>query len=440
MNLPELIKITNGILIRKSREQEIRNIKIDSREIEKNDAFLAISSGHNHIEEAVKKGASLLIVDRDIEIYKRVNIIKVKDSIEALQILSHHVREKYDPVIIGITGSVGKTTTKEMLYKVLSTKYNVLKNDGNENNHIGLPKTLLKINQNTDIVITEIGMNHEGEIGLLSNIAVPDIGIITNIGTSHIGNLKSRKNICKEKLHIIDGMQDGILIVNQDDGCLKKINKLPNTLLYRVGTKEDANLVAYNLKMVESGVEALLYIDNHEYSIHAISKPFLMNKLLVVQTALLFDLDIEDILKELDNFKMSKNRLEQFEIGGTTVISDCYNASYESFVNALDIIKREKKHKILILGDILELGSYSKKIHKKLGKKIRKIKSCELIVVGENTNYIKKYNKKRTTWCNNNIEIKEILSVLDIKNKVILIKGSHGMHLDEITNYLKKDC
>lgn len=438
MDLLELVKITNGTLIRKSREKEIKNIKLDSRKIEKGDAFLAIYSGHNYIEEAVKKGASVLIIDRDVEIYKKVNIIKVDNSIETLQVLGHYIRKKYDPIVIGITGSAGKTTTKEMLYKVLSIKYNVLKNDGNENNHIGVPKTLLTINQNTDVVIVEMGMNHEGEINLLSNIAIPDIGIITNIGTSHIGNLKSREKIYKEKMHIIDGMEDGILVINQNDSCLKKINKSPNYLLYRVGTKEDANLVAYNLKMIDTGIEALLYIDNQEYKVHSVSKPYLINKLLVIQTALLFELNIEDILKALDTFQPNENRLEQFAIGATTVISDCYNASYESFINVLDIIKREKKHKILILGDILELGKYSKKIHKKIGKKIKKIKNCKLILVGENTKYIRKYNKARTIWCNNNDEIKEYLSNLDIKNKVVLIKGSHGMHLDEITTYFKK--
>lgn len=437
MNLLEIIKITDGTLLRKSKEKNIKSIKIDSREIEKGDAFLAIASGHKYIDEAIKKGATLLIVDQDINLYKKINIIKVKDSINALQTLGNYIRKKYDPIVIGITGSVGKTTTKEMLYKVLSTKYNVLKNDGNENNHIGLPKTLLKINQNTDVVITEMGMNHEGEIHTLSSIAIPDIGLITNIGTSHIGNLNSKKNICKEKLHIIDGMEDGILVINQDDAHLKKINIIPNVLLYRVGTKEDSNLVAYDIKSTKSGIEALLYIDEKEYKIDAISRPFLINKLLVIQVALLFDMNIEDILKELDTFQMKDNRLEKFEIGKTTIISDCYNASLESFINALDIIKQEKKHKILILGDILELGSYSKKIHKKIGKKIRKIKNCQLILVGESVKYIKKYNQTRTIWCNTNDDIKECLSILDFQNKVVLIKGSHGMHLEEITEFLK---
>lgn len=438
MNIMEIIKITNGTLIRKSKEKEIKKIKIDSREIERGDAFLAISSGHNYIKEAIEKGASLIIVDREINIYKKVNIIKINNSIEALQSIASYIRKKYDPIVIAITGSAGKTTTKEMLYKVLSNKYNVLKNNGNENNHIGVPKTLLKIDENTDIVITEMGMNHEDEINLLSKIAVPDVGIITNIGTSHIGNLKSRKNICKEKLKIVNGMKDGILIINNDDSYLKKIETLSRIRLYKVGTKENSNLVAYNLKNIKSGVEALVYIDNQKYLIQAISKPFLINKLLVLETSLLFDLNPEDVINEINKFILGHNRLEKFIIDEVTVISDCYNASYESFVNALEIIKKEEKTKILILGDILELGKYSKKFHKKLGKKIRKIKNCKLILVGQNVKYIKQYNITKSIWFNNNEEIKQYLSMLDLKNKIILIKGSHGMHLEEITNYLKE--
>lgn len=439
MNLLELLKITNGTLIRKSREKEIDSFKIDSRTINKNDVFIAIEKGHNYIKAAIKKGASIIIVDRDIEIYKRVNIIKVGNSIEALQKIANYIRLKYDPVVISITGSVGKTTTKEMLYKILSKKFNTIKNEGNENNHIGLPKTLLKINEKTDIVITEMGMNHEGEISLLSNIAIPDISIITNIGTSHIGNLKSKKNILKEKLQIINGMEDGILIINQDDSYLKKINLLPNTLLYRVGTKEDATLVAYNLETTRNGIEALLYIDNKEYKINAISKPILINKLLVLQTALIFGINVEEILQELNEFKMSDNRLEQFEMRDTIIISDCYNASFESFINVLDIIKREEKSKILVLGDILELGKQSPTIHKKLGKKIRKIKGCTLILVGNDIKYIRKYNKKRTILCNNNDEIKKVLSSLNLKDRIILIKGSHKMHLEEVTEFIKRN-
>lgn len=437
MNLTELIKITSGTLIRKSSKQDIKNIKVDSRKIEKNDVFLAIALGHNYINQAIKNGAALIIVDRDIEIYKKVNILKVNNSIEALQKISNEIRKKYDPIVISVTGSAGKTTTKEMLYKVLSTKYNVIKNDGNENNHIGVPKTLLTVNKDTAIVITEMGMNHEGEIKLLSNIAEPDIAIITNIGTSHIGNLKSKTSIFKEKMHIVDGIKEGILIINQDDSCLKKIKSLKDIIIYRIGTKEDADLVAYALEVEDYSINAYLYIDGFEYVVSAISKPLLLDKLLVIQTALLFDMDIKDILGLLDDFKTSNNRLEQFEIGKTTVISDCYNASYESFVNVLDIIKRDKKNKILVLGDILELGKYSKKIHKKLGKKIRRIKNCQLILVGENVKYIKRYNSARTIWCSNNEEIKECLSVMDMKNKTILIKGSHAMHLEEITDYLK---
>ena len=439
MDIIEILKITNGTLIRKTKYDKLKDIKLDSRKVQKGDIFLAINKGHNYIEEALRNGANLLIVDQDIEIYKKINIIKVKDSIDTLHKLANYIRQKYNPVVIAITGSVGKTTTKEMLYDILSKKYNVIKNEGNENNHIGVPKTLLKINENTDIVITEMGMNHENEIKILSNLAKPDVALITNIGTSHIGNMKSKKNIYNEKLQIISGMDDGVLIINQNDNYLKKTKEIGNINIRRVGNKEDSDLIAYNLKMTDNGVETLIYIDNIEYELKALSKSFLLNKLLVIETALLFDIDIKDILSIIEKYRMTNNRLEHFTIDNINVISDCYNASLESFINGLDIIKKERKDKILILGDILELGKYSKKVHKKIGRKIRKIKNCKLVLVGTWTEYIYKYNKKRTIKCNNNEEIKQLLKLSNLNNTVIFIKGSHGMHLEEITEFLKNE-
>ncbi len=437
MDISEIIKATNGIFLNTIKKTKINSIKLDSKKIEKDDAFLAINTGHNYIEEAIEKGASLIIVDRDIEKNKKVNIIKVEDSIKALQLLANYLRRKYDPIVIGITGSVGKTTTKEMIYQILSKNFNVIKNEGNENNHIGVPKTLLRLTENTDILIVEMGMNHKDEIHELSLIAEPDIAIITNVGTSHIGNLGSKKEIFKEKLKIIDGMKNGILILNNDDSYLRKINPL-DIYLCKVGIKKDSDLVAYDLKYIDKKVSSNIYIDNIKYELKSISKSYLINSLLALEVGFIFELEIEEMLDILNNFKTEDNRLEEINIDSTTIISDCYNASLESFYNALEIIKEDKRRKILILGDILELGKHSKKIHKKIGKKIRAIKNCELILVGENVKYIKKYNQTKSIWCKNNEEIKECLSILDLNNKVILIKGSHGMHLDEITNYLKE--
>ena len=248
MNIIDILKITNGDLIKSNEKKEFNKIKIDSREIEKNDIFITINSGYKYIDYAIKNGASLIITDSNIKIKKNVNVIKVNDSIKTLYKLAYYIRTKYDPIVIAITGSVGKTTTKEMLYELLKDNYNVIKNDGNENNHIGVCKTLFKINSNTDIVITELGMNHEGEIEHLSKLVKPDIAIITNIGTSHVGNLGTVENVFKEKMSVIKGMESGIIVLNQDDKYLKNVNYLENINVYKVGTSKNSNIVIYNLK------------------------------------------------------------------------------------------------------------------------------------------------------------------------------------------------
>ena len=438
MNIIELIQITGGQLIKSSEKKEFNKIKIDSRDIKENDIFLTVNTGYKYIKDAIKNGASLIITDSEVNVKESVSVIKINDSINTLYKLAAYIRNKYNPIVVAITGSVGKTTTKEMIYELLKYDYNVIKNDGNENNHIGVPKTLLKIDSMTEIVITEIGMNHEGEIEFLSKLVKPDVAVITNIGTSHIGNLGTIKNIFKEKMNITKGMKSGILILNQDDKYLKKVDYLENINIYKVGISKNSNIVVYNLKKKRE-VSTEIYIENKLYNIHVISVPFLINYLLALQTALLFNINADKAIDTLNNYKSTNNRLEIITLENTTIYSDCYNASLESFINVLDIIKQEKKNKVLILGDILELGKYSKKIHKEIGKKIRGIKKCQIIIVGKYVKYIKKYNQTRCIWCSNNEEIKECLSILDLTNKIILIKGSHGMHLDEITKYIKEN-
>lgn len=438
MTIPELVNVIDGKWTQKTNKREIHKIRVDSKEIEKGDIFLAISSGHDHVNEAIGKGAIGIIVNRPIDTHKKVNIIEVTDTIKALQDIGHYLRIQYKPVVIGITGSSGKTTTKEMLYNILKDKFNVLKSSGNENNHIGVPKTLLKINQDTDIVLVEMGMNHRGEISLLSKIALPDVALITNIGVSHIGNLGSREEILNAKLEIIDGMDDGILILNNDDIYLKKVRR--NILTYRVSTHEskEVELVAYNIKKVGTYIEAEIYSEGNSYHITAPSKPFLVNMLLAIQTGLLFDIDIQYMVNQVNSFRTMHDRLEVIEKNTTTIISDCYNASYESYINGLDVIKSSKKEKILVLADMLELGNFSNKYHKKLGRKIRKIKNCQIILLGDYVKYIKKYNQTRTIWCNTIEEIKKVLSILDLNNKIIFIKGAHFFHLEDVVAYLKE--
>lgn len=440
MEITELLKISEGKWIRKSKKENFQKIKIDSREIKKNDAFLVIRGGYNYIIDAIENGANTIIVDREIELRKKVNIIKVNNCEELLPKLGHYIRKKNDVLVIGVTGSVGKTSTKELIYEFLKTKYNVIKNIGNENNKIGLSKTLLNIDETTDIVVTELGANHKGEIHDLSNICNPDVALITNIGSSHIGNFGSKKEILKAKLEVLDGMEYGVLLINKDDKLLREIHMTYDNLLYTVGTKtKDNDLYAYNIESYEDKISFTVNIDDTEYTFYAQTKQMINNILLAIQACLFVGIDVNDMMEITKSVKGENQRLEKIILGTTEIISDCYNASYESCINAFEYIKNRKKEKILILGDIFEAGKYTKEIHGRLGKYLRNMKHSKLLLVGDATKYIYKYNYSKSIYFKNKEELKNHLKNIDFKDKIILIKGSRGMHLEDIAELIQSN-
>ena len=231
MRIKDILKVTEGKLTNLTRlNKEINSLKLDSRKVETNDVFICINSGVNYIEDAIKNGAICIISEEEIHYKTNIGIIKVDNIKNTLLKLGAYVRQKYKYIpLIAITGSVGKTTTKELIYNILSKEFAVLKSDGNKNNYIGVTETIFNLNSKYDICILELGMNHFNEIEELSLMVKPDISIITNIGTSHIGNLGSKKNILKAKLEILKGMDDGYLIIPNTDKLLRKIN-YKNTL------------------------------------------------------------------------------------------------------------------------------------------------------------------------------------------------------------------
>lgn len=422
MNIKEINKIING-QIYNFKDVDINKIKIDSRLIEENDLFISLTD--EYIEDAINNGASVIISNNEINV--DIPYIRVEDVYQVLILLGKNIRKKYNIPFIAITGSNGKTTTKELVADILSRKYTVLKNEKNYNNHIGVPLTLFNLDSIYDICVLELGMNHLKEIEILSNIIVPDVSVITNIGSAHIGNLGSYKNIYKAKLEIIKSMKKGTLIVNKDSKYLNKIKTSLNTI--KIGLKD-----IYDIKLEQNRSLFKKTINNCEYQFvfNVPGKHLLTNVLIAIEIGLLYDVEIFDIQEAIENFKMIDNRLNLISKENFILLNDCYNSSYESLLGSLEVLKHYDSNKILILGDILELGHYSKKIHLKIKRQLKKIKNITILCVGEFTKYVK---LKNSIHFNNIIELINFLDKFDYDNNIILIKGSRMMKLEYVKDY-----
>ncbi|MBE6144228.1 MAG: UDP-N-acetylmuramoyl-tripeptide--D-alanyl-D-alanine ligase [Firmicutes bacterium] len=432
MNYCDVLNIVNGKLMCGSIKKQIKNIQIDSRKVKRNDLFIALigknHDSHNYIKQVLKHKPSCIIVCKKIDIKTKVPIILVEDTNDSLIKLGTFFKNKYNVPVVAITGSIGKTTTKELINDILSKKYKVLKSEKNYNNHIGIPLTLFKLNKSYDICVLEMGMNHLKEISVLSKMARPDVGVITNIGSAHIGNLGNQKNIFKAKMEIVDGMDDGLLIVNGKDKYLKKV-KYFNTF------KCGIDLCPYNIKINDKvSFDLIINNKNYHFIYNSNNISLIMNFVLAIKVGLLFNINVEDIKEVVKNYQMPKERMNVYVKNNIKIINDCYNASYESVIAILDVLKCEKNEKIVILGDILELGKHSKTIHKKIGKKLKQLKNSTILLVGSEVKYIK---GKHYKYFNSNKELIDYLKKINLNSKTILIKGSRNMHLEEVDNFLK---
>ena len=426
MNLSKLAEITNG-KIYNNKNITIKNIKIDSNQITEGDLFIAIigqnKDGHDYIESAIKNGASAVITSKEIP--NQIPYIKVADTTIALGQIASYIKEVSHTKLIAITGSTGKTTTKELVYSLLKNKYSVLKTDKNQNNHIGVPLTLLKI-KNEDFCIVEMGMNHLGEISYLSKLAKPDLAVITNIGSSHIGNLGSKENILKAKLEIKDGLK-GDLIVSGDDSYLNKISAI------KVGFNDGNDFKAYNLETNLMRSSFWINYQNEEYQIKVNLPAHLIDDVLIsIYIALKYEINNQDIITTLENFQNIGMRLTVKKINTNTIISDCYNSSFESLTGDLTMLIPNKQKKLLILGDIAEAGKFSKTFHENLKPFIEKLQNYELILIGPEMMNLQ-INKAK--HFKNYKEALIYLKNKEIKNTLILIKGSRIMKLENISDF-----
>ena len=457
LKIKDILKCTGGKLIQGDENYECENFTNDTRKIEKGDTYIAIKGekfdGNIFFEEAIEKGADTVILEnKKIEKkYENKNIIIVDDTKKALQQIATAKRNLYkDLIVVGITGSVGKTSTKDMIYSVLSQKYKTLKTEGNFNNDIGLPLTILKLREH-EVAVIEMGMNHKREISKLTKIAKPQLAVITNVGTAHIGNLGSRENILNAKLEILEGMQKPKIVINNDNDLLYewKNNLKENIEVHTFGIENKSDCMAENIKKSENNSEFICNINNEKIKINVPigGDVFIINSLCAILVGKNLGLSDKQIQDGIENFELTKKRMEIIKLkNNITLINDSYNASLDSMKASIKYLSELKgKRKIAVLGDLFELGDYSEKIHRKIGEEIVKNKIDLLYLIGENSKYIKDealkngMNKNNIFYFNSKNEIINNLKNIMTENDIVLFKASNGMRLFEIVEELKKD-
>ncbi|WP_127836366.1 UDP-N-acetylmuramoyl-tripeptide--D-alanyl-D-alanine ligase [Clostridium prolinivorans] len=454
LTFKEIIEAVNGELIKEGQETIYKSISTDTRTISKDSIFIALKgfnfNGNNYALEASIKGAKICIIDEIAfnnisDFNKDTFIIKVNNTKEALLNLAKYYRNKLKVKIIGITGSTGKTSTKDLVAAALSKRYNVFKTKGNFNNEIGLPLMIFNIDNTYDIAVLEMGMSNFGEIHKLADVARPDIGIITNIGVSHIEYLKTRENILKAKLEITDFFtKNNTLIVNGDDDLLNKLKSNRYNLL-KVGIENyDCYFRACDTiigeESIEFKVEENKNLINNIFNICIPGKHNILNSMLAIACARKLNLSFEDIIEGFKNLEVTSMRLDIIKGNKFTIIDDSYNASPDSMKAALDVLSNLKGNKkIAVLGTMKELGDKSFEFHKEVGK-YAKLKNIDLLItIGE---YQKAFEEgfndiNKFKACSNSEEaFNYIKSIINYKD-VILIKASRTMKFETIVNKLK---
>jgi len=415
--------------------QSSNGVSIDSRSIKKDEIFFSIKGdnfdGNSFALDALDKGAKFSIVD-DIKLKNQNDkIIFVENSLKELQNLSRYNRSKYDVKVIGLTGSNGKTTTKNLICNIVSQKYNTLCTDGNLNNHIGVPLTLLNIKPETEIAVIEMGANHIGEIENLCQICMPDIGLITNFGSAHLEGFGDLKGVIKGKTELYKYLikNYGHIIINNDDNIQKEECK--TDLYSSFGKDKSSDFVFEYTKELD---KLVLLNNNYRFSCKIYGTYNFPNIASAISIGRFLDLDNDQIQIGLSKFQTEENRSEVLQYQGNTIYLDAYNANPTSMIAAIDNFNKEiKDNKIVILGDMLELGNFSKDEHEKIIDLLHKMEIESVYLVGKNFSSIN-ISDSRFKKFNDTEQLIRGLDLTEIKNKSILIKGSRSIGLEKLIN------
>ncbi|MDA0330509.1 MAG: UDP-N-acetylmuramoyl-tripeptide--D-alanyl-D-alanine ligase [Bacteroidetes bacterium] len=408
-------------------------VSIDTRNIIKDEIYFSLKGenfdGNDFAMEAIEKGAKFSIVD-DIE-KKDIHdkIVYVENSLKALQDLSNYHRSLFDTKVIGITGSNGKTTTKNLIYSILSQKYNVVKTKGNLNNHIGVPLSLLDIKHDTDVAIIEMGANHIGEIKRLCEIAMPDIGLITNYGYAHLEGFGGFEGVVKGKTEIYEYLTEnyGHFILNNDDNL--QVENCKGDLAITFGSRKDSDFI---FDYIKDNLFLKLKIDGYEFNSNLYGDYNFSNLASSITIGKFLDLSNKEIQEGLNKFLNDSNRSEILIFDSNKIYLDAYNANPSSMLAAISNFENINTiNKVLILGDMFELGKYSDQEHQKIVDFVANKNYEKVFLVGDNFSKCNTDERYFFKFLNSD-DLAQSDSFKTLKNMNILVKGSRGVMLETL--------
>lgn len=458
LSIIEISRAVKGRVLFGEESTFVKFVSTNSKAFREGGLFVPIVGekvdGHNYIEDALQHGANVCFTDRELSYQEGMVYIGVNNTLDALQELGAYYRSKFNIPVIGITGSVGKTTTKEMVSAALETKYRVLKTEGNMNSQVGLPLMMFKLDSSHEIAVIEMGMSEEGEMERLAKIARPETAILTNIGVSHIAQLKTKENIRKAKLNIINEFREGsFLFLNGNDPLLfdvltkkdldvngETLTKLGNCSVLTYGEGE-FDYGASNIIFEDDKTSFILNDSKEVISLSVLGIHNVYNALAALAVAEHYGIKPSVAKEGLRHYKPIAMRGQIFECHGIKIIDDSYNASPDSMKSGVEVLKSLSgiKRRIAVLADIKELGEISKQSHYEVGEFLVNQPLDVVITIGEEASFIAKAikdnNSSHTTYSfDNNPDTIAFLAEFLKAGDGILVKGSRGMKTDEIVN------
>ena len=452
MTVKNIIEATGGVLLCGDENTVVTDVWINSKEVKPGDLFVPIQGknvdGHKFIEDALKTAAATLTSRHTECVISDKPYIYVSDTFKALQSIGKYVRDRYKKPVIAVTGSVGKTTTRQMITAALDTVLDVYHTEGNLNSQIGVPITLSRMTEKSDIAVLELGISEEGHMDVLSELVRPDIAVVTTIGVAHIEFLKTKENIRKEKLKIASRMdENGVLFLNGDDELLAEMKGRTGVKTFFYGTSDWCDFRAENIREEENFMTSYDYVhgDNRiRVYLNSVGMHNVENSLAGMAITEYLGLDINKAAEGYKTFNGMRQRIIRVA-DKYTIIDDTYNASPDSVKASIDVLcgMECKGSRVAVLGDMFELGENSEKYHYDIGLYLADKDIKELIVLGELTSEmeraVKEHGKDIKSYrFKDNEEAAIYLMATLKKDDIVLIKGSNGMHLNEIVNIMTR--